>query len=446
MANQWEPWQANTGPAHTSTAPERDVSMESTWHLPGVTSKEASAVQHVPPAPPRIPPVPSYDDLAPTVKRAAFRSALLPAHARRWHSVIVALAIFLIGNLAVQLNRNYFDAQSDGYFGMSRIQKCESLGRVPDVIFDGSSRAVYGLNGQLVDQTVQQQTGKATLSCNIATFGSSIDHDYYMFKKLIDDGYAPKILVENAWEYTINLRASGRGGNGFSAADSGSLSPIEGPNLANLSDLGDMRQTYKSVAHGTYMTADFALQRAVPLYGDRYGLLRTLCAGTTIGPCASPLPGSDPLATQRYLAADAQGYVALNGQNMAQLTPAQRFHAAHGQYTYGNDLANFTVGGHQIAYLHKLIELAQAHHVQVVLVTSPLNPTFFAYLNHPTDWNTLIVPFWQSIAAKYHIAYYDESQASGYTDADWWDPEHLDATGATKFSVWLGKQIIAPSL
>jgi hypothetical protein len=270
----------------------------------------------------------------------------------------------------------------------------------------------------------------------------------YVLKRLIDDGYAPKLVVENAWEYTLNLHAYGSGANGYSNADQESTLLDEAAWLANLGDLPDLYQKFKAAPSGQNRSKllNFIAQRMIPLYGDRYGILRILCHGASIGPCGASLPGVDAVSASRYLEADPQGFIALTGQSLADLTPSERSRAMHGEFTYGQDLAHFTAGGQQIGYLHKLLALAQSHHIQVVLVTSPLNKIFFAYLHPASTWRTAIVPFWQSIAAQYHIQYFDESRPAGYSDADWRDPEHLDAPGAAKFSTWLAQKVVIPSL
>jgi hypothetical protein len=402
-------------------------------------------------------------ELLPTLRRAAVKiapdeppttmpreatKAKTPRTRRRIFSTLVALGVFLVANLVVQLNRPFFDAQSDGYFGLQRVQACESLGRVPDIIYLGSSRAVYGVSPNVIDTLVRQQTGKTTLGCNVATFGSTIDHDYYILKRLIDDGYAPKMVVENAWEYPLNLRASYQGSNGYSQADEESTTVDESAWIANVSDLPDLYQKFKAVPLGLSKTKlfNFLAERLIPLYGDRFGILRLLCHGSTIGPCGATLPGVDALSASRYESADRQGYVSLTGYSIANYSPSQIYHAEHGEFDYGPTLQNFTVGGHQINYLRMLLSMAQAHHIQVVLVTSPLNPIYFYYLHPVTDWQKKIVPFWNSIAAQYNIQYYDESHAKGYTNADWRDPEHLDSTGAFKFSTWIAMKIVIPDL
>jgi hypothetical protein len=43
----------------------------------------------------------------------------------------------------------------------------------------------------------------------------------------------------------------------------------------------------------------------------------------------------------------------------------------------------------------------------------------------------------RTFAATHGVAFYDESQAPGYDDGSFWEPSHLNATGARKFSTWL---------
>lgn len=104
----------------------------------------------------------------------------------RFLTLLVALGIFSLLNVVVQLNRNYFDAQSDLEWSMRRVYTCESLGKAPDILYLGSSRTTFIANAQLVDTLVNQRFGRKVLGCNVGIFGSSIEQDYYTLKRMIE--------------------------------------------------------------------------------------------------------------------------------------------------------------------------------------------------------------------------------------------------------------------
>src|SRR5262249_43606387 len=122
------------------------------------------------------------------IPRATKEPARTVSYARL-ASIAISLAIVLLANVALQLTHRYWDAASDDYWGTHRIQQCESFGRRLDVLFLGSSRVVYGVRPALVDATVAAASGRRILSCNAAALGSTIEQDYYAFKRFVEDGF-----------------------------------------------------------------------------------------------------------------------------------------------------------------------------------------------------------------------------------------------------------------
>lgn len=73
----------------------------------------------------------------------------------------------------------------------------------------------------------------------------------------------------------------------------------------------------------------------------------------------------------------------------------------------------------------------------IVLTATPLHPLYFRYaLGQPGDCPA-ITGYLRTFDATHGAAFYDQSQAPGYDDGDFWEPSHLNATGARKFSTWL---------
>ena len=346
--------------------------------------------------------------------------------------------LLLVVNLLVQINRRSWDIRSDGYWAIQRVQQCESLGRVPDVLFLGSSRVVYGVNTPLVDSIVNTDNGSQILSCNAGMFGSTFEQDYYTFKRFVEDGYVPKVLVEDLREYNLNAHAA-------ETADNNGLAWAQTLPLLGVSDARAIASHYGG-AKGIAESANFVAGQLIPVYGDRIGLYQAACQGSAIGPCGADLPNAGALAIARYKQSDRQGWVPLNGVSIATLTPAQvKQRAVELQQFEGGQLQDFAIGGQQPTYLARMIELAQEHGVRVALTVSPLNSTFFTLFNRPSDW-PVILAYWRSFAKAHGAAYFDESHPAGFTDADWYDSEHLNASGADKRAALLAHDVVEPLL
>lgn len=367
----------------------------------------------------------------------------------RVRALLVTLAILLLVNLALQLNRRSLDVASDQYAALSRVERCESLGTVPDVLFLGSSRVVHGADAQLVDQVVQQQDGLRVTGCNVGDFGSTFELDYYILKRFIEDGYTPKLVVENVWE--MNLNANARGGVTLPAdLDSQHFGEVQ--SVADLSDLPSLAPRFGQFG-GWDEAIQFAATKAIPLYGDRIALYHGVCGALQsllrstqpVGPCGENTSQLGSGLTDWYAKADRHGWVAQTDPPLGTMTPAQIAARSSAEASYVQQyLRDFKIGGLQPEYLRKLIALAKAHGVKVTLVTSPLDPMYFTYMSAST-WNEIIA-YWQSVARATGVPYFDESHAPGYTNMDFVDPQHPSIQGAHRFSTWMAEAIVGPAL
>ena len=372
------------------------------------------------------------------VSRAEATKAKRPTHPPALMSALVALGLLVVLNavLAIPAIRRPLDVASDGFSAYGRLQRCESLGRAPDVLWLGSSRTLYSADAHQVDATMRT-LGHPTLSCNLGRMGANFQNDYYAFKRMIEDGVTPKLLVENLWENNLNV-------NAHPPEDGQGTNLLQAERLADLSDLSDF-QPYLGT-RGLPPAPDYAVGKLLPLYGERVGLLRAICGRVTLGPCGVNTDEWDQNTTQVYARSDDRGWTPMYG-SLASVPPeklATQARALFSSILPGTE--HFVIGGHQPEYLAKMVALAQAHGVKVALVVTPVNPVYFQFFDHgAADWQTIIA-YWQSFAAAHGVPFYDESQAPAYVSADFQDPHHLTASGAVKFSAWAARAIVAPAL
>lgn len=359
----------------------------------------------------------------------------------RFRATLITLVVVLLLNGLPLAFRRPLDARSDTYEGVARVDACESLGRAPDVLYLGSSRTVYGIDASLVDGTIHQRTGQGVLSCNAATIGSTFEQDYYTLKRMIDDGYAPKAVVETLWEWNLNM-----GSSRTAQVATDHWGQIE--NLARLSDLPQLGTRFDTNRAGNPLeqAISFVAQKTIPLYGERIGIFKTLCGPVTAGPCGENVSQLDGTTEHVYTIAHKQGWVPAPGPAIGQMTAAQVADRKVHDWPYMNGLLQrFQIGGVEPTYLDKLLTLAQQHHIQVALVSPPLSQYFWTYFHGPTSWQT-ITAYWQGIARAHGVAFYDESRDPGYSDLDFVDPQHLSPRGAKVFSNWLARSVVAPML
>ena len=392
-------------------------------------------------AAPAIPTATGDTPVADTPRAPATAAAKEPPRrtflAPRTFAVLMTVVLLLQVNIVLQANRRYWDVQSDGYGALTRVERCESLGATPDVLYLGSSRVVYGVNPNLIDDQVSMIYGRSTLGCNTAAFGSTFEEDYYTLKRFIADGYIPKLLVENLWEFNLNV-------NSPDPADHQALNYARVKTLADMMDAPTIAANHASGAAATAAeTVDMVAARSIPLYGDRIGIYSALCHGSHIGPCGAQLPGVDPQELHDYQTSDPQGFIAYS-KTMQTGTQAERDSLiAHLRQLYQQSNYHFKVGGHEPDFLRQLIELARAHGIQVVCVVSPMSQWYFKYAFQPGDW-PMIAAYWHSFCGEMHAICYDLSHSPAFTDADFEDPHHLNTTGANKFSAWLAQNVVGP--
>jgi hypothetical protein len=369
------------------------------------------------------------------------RTVVVPKYVTRrplWYATSICILLFIATNMLVQTQRHMLDLAGDTFYGYQRIQRCESLGRVPDILYMGSSRTVYGIMPGMIDTLVRRQTGSATLGCNLGMFGSDFEQDYYLLKHMLADKYVPHMVIETLWEYPLNMTPP----SGMTADDR-DFNVQEVMRLAALEDLPTVRDHMPSGFDGIPAAIDFITQHIIPLYAERTGIARTLCGDMRLGPCEMATSELAPSQANDYLHADRQGWIA-HIESMPDVLPAtdalQYTHFFHEGYT-----GHFTLGGRQPAYLQRMIALAQANNIQIVLVMPPIHPSYLTYFDHPDDWPAIIA-FFQQFASEHSVSFYDQSTVLGYTSADFFDPNHLNAMGAERFSTWLSEQVIVPRL
>jgi len=95
----------------------------------------------------------------------------------------------------------------------------------------------------------------------------------------------------------------------------------------------------------------------------------------------------------------------------------------------------------QVHSLEKLLQVAHAHNVTVILVSMPLTRENLSLLNPQAllEYKKSV----DTVARSNHVVYVDLEQNSGYDRDDFWDSVHLNARGGGKFYRQLTAAIVS---
>lgn len=92
------------------------------------------------------------------------------------------------------------------------------------------------------------------------------------------------------------------------------------------------------------------------------------------------------------------------------------------------------------AYLEQLIDNCKKMNIKVVLITEPVNETYYKNENQQmlAEKNAII----NDIKSRFGVQYYDYSKDKRFLLEDFRDNDHLNPNGAKKFSMILDKEVI----
>ncbi len=85
-----------------------------------------------------------------------------------------------------------------------------------------------------------------------------------------------------------------------------------------------------------------------------------------------------------------------------------------------------------IGYLEHMARICKQHKVNLVLVSTPMHPYYMEVVK--ASRYQRMVSITDSIANKWEIPYFNYTFDKGYTDSDFFDSNHLNPSGAKRFS------------
>ncbi len=388
---------------------------------------------------PLRPPLPPHANQrsvsVPSVKSSV--RSMLNLVPRPWRIALVTLALLSLTNAALDRGGGTVSVEGDAWGALRQLAACERQGNAPDVVILGSSRAQAGIAPPVLDAQLATRLGHRVITCDLAVTTSVPLEDYYLLRKLLDDGVHPRFLIYATADFAFN------------AAVTETNVPVRDnvQYLARLSDLPDLAQTHIADGtgppwEGTSWYLAFAAARLVRPYADRRGFQIALCQlRPDFGPCPDIVPhyataiASPETPARTYPIDAAEGWYPL-----PEATPRS---LENSRWQYTDWLAHYAVAPDALAYLGRIVDLTRANRMGMILLNTPILPQHLAFFPQMADYLTYLDAL-HGFADAHGVPLYDASLGFDDDVNDFADTNHLNYWGALAFTGWLVGHVVLP--
>jgi len=291
-----------------------------------------------------------------------------------------------------------------------------------DVMFMGSSRALFGLDPAVASDEVTASTGAQVRALNIAIAGGATDMNYLILKNVIDRAKQPRIVVYGLAEFELMQVPN--------------YDPCRFPYFALLLRWDDSAVCTQT---GLNDRLDFIAEQLAPMYRDRE-LIRS---GLSL------LLNPDDVFSNLYHS--GTGRVALRDDGFGTWPPNlpvdERTRAATraGILAY---LSKFQLDPARVARLDDFLTLAKQRGIEVILVSMPVPPEFLQLWDDGASIDRFDAQV-HGIAQAHAVALVDlyANLADGTLPADAFiDLHHLTPDGAAIVTRLIADEYLAPRL
>ncbi|MEM8638760.1 MAG: DUF1574 domain-containing protein [Cyanobacteria bacterium P01_G01_bin.54] len=323
-------------------------------------------------------------------------------------------------------------------------ERIRQTGVVPDILIVGSSRAMRGIDPQLLQAQLaaQQLGGQPVQVFNFGVNGATAQVVELLLRRILTPEQLPKLIL---WADGARAFNSGRPDRTFEAIQSSAgyaqleagafhqaalnrREPLlrDDPTPLNFSQLHhSIQRPYQTLNQATAQT----LQQLSFSYGDRLRLhdwLRSHLGTATLPKMRLELsPDAEALELSPQEAITAEGFLPLDRQ-----FDPETYYLAHPRVSgnYDTDYTSFTLRGKQLRATHRLLDYLANQSVPVVLINLPVTGDYLDETRQAHE-----VTFTQkltAIATDSNLIFKDWGQVWPNRHGDFSDPSHLNRYGA----------------
>jgi hypothetical protein len=348
---------------------------------------------------------------------AAPRRARRPLARRARAALLWGVAGFVLFQLGLALAiEGWLPELRDPHYAYKarRLEKRLQAGATPSVVMLGSSRTVFALRGQSIEKDLGGRGG-AALVFNFGVPGAGPVTELLVLKRLLARGVRPGVLLLEVLPPVL-------------------AGQVVLPELQRLDSerlwWSDLSVAERYVPAGAGLRSEWWRGWPLPAYTHRFPIVSK----------ASPALLPHSLRLDWFRAIDDSGWVPPPWRAWTPEGHRQAVERTRQEYSYYLD--SFRLGGPSCRALRELLELCRQVGIPTTLVLMPEGSEFRGWYT-PAAWQQ-VEAFLAELRREYGVAVVNARDWSA--DSDFSDSHHLLPAGADRFSVRLGREVIAPLL
>ncbi|NEO86797.1 MAG: hypothetical protein F6J87_21445 [Spirulina sp. SIO3F2] len=324
-------------------------------------------------------------------------------------------------------------------------EQIQQTGIVPDILIVGSSRAMRGIDPEILQTHLAQQLSGQPQTIQIFNFGvngATAQVVEFLLRRVLTPEQLPKLVL---WADGARAFNSGRldrtfeaiqDSEGYTQLEAGKFPPRTG-NLTTTAQsqaplrFGELHQGIQRQYQALNSTTRQSLQSLLFSHHDRAHLhdwLRDHLSTTALPAMSVELsPDAAALELSPQEAITVQGFLPLDRR-----FDPQTYYLEHSRVSgaHDSDYTSFTLVGKQLRATHRLLDYLAEQSVAVVFVNLPLTTDYLDETRQRHE--QVFTEKMAAIAAESELVFRDLGQAWPNDYAAFSDPSHLNRHGAAQ--------------
>jgi hypothetical protein len=314
---------------------------------------------------------------------------------------------------------------------------------VPDVLIVGSSRALRGVDPEMLRRGAIERGYRNPKLYNFGINGATAQVVDLILRQLLTSQQLPKLVI---WADGARAFNSGRIDRTYEAIALSDryrqLALMSGLNNTN-SPLFQAQSSIRDLSHAVDTTIDSQLAKVSPAYYHRDRIKTWLQSQVPLGMSSldransnllDPSINSEILPSGKSPEIDFDGFLPLEVQ-FEPITYYQKYTKVTGDSD--GDYANFQLLGSQDRALHQTIDLLASHQIPLIFVNMPLTDIYLdKYRSHN---EASFKQYMQQLMDSHQLTFVDLDGVFNTRHDLFSDPSHLNQFGAIEVSKYLAK-------
>ncbi len=289
-----------------------------------------------------------------------------------------------------------------------------SLGRAPDVMIVGSSRALRGIDPHILEKSLAGRGYKGISVFNMGINGATAQVVNLQLTKILTSRQLPKLII---WADGVRAFNSNREDETYNA-------------IASSSGYAQLERILQNSAHTKTQNASplseilsKTLITWLPAYADRLQVRASIVSD--YDRFTTSFSNKDTAIADRSLQIDSKGFASVDVQFDPQ-TYFQVYPYVSGEYDL--DYRKFDLNGNQIDAFNAIAEFCDRHRIELIFVNMPMHDSYLDASR--VRYEKLFKKRMQALSKRWNSIYIDFSTILRDQPKYFSDPNHLNRWGA----------------